>query len=286
MTWKNKTIVLTGATSGIGRATALGLAELGSRLILVGRDAGRAEETQSAIRDATGRDDVELVLGDFASQTELRRVADEILARTESIHVLLNNAGVTLLKRTTTPDGLETTFAVNHLAYFLLTGLLLPRLLAAAPDARIVNVASDAHRAFRGELDFDDLQSEREYKGMRVYGRSKTANILFTTELARRLAGRGVTVNALHPGGVATRLGRGHGPVLDLLQRAVMLFRKSPEQGARTSLHLATSPEVEGVTGRYFADRREKRPAPYATDEAAARRLWEVSERLTGLSYP
>jgi NAD(P)-dependent dehydrogenase (short-subunit alcohol dehydrogenase family) len=280
------TIVLTGATSGIGRATALGLAELGSRLILVGRDAGRAEETRTAIREATGRDDVEVVLGDFASQTELRRVADEILARTEAIHVLLNNAGVTLLKRTTTPDGLETTFAVNHLAYFLLTGLLLPRLLAAAPDARIVNVASDAHQAFRGELDFDDLQSEREYKGMRVYGRSKTANILFTTELARRLAGRGVTVNALHPGAVATRLGRGHGPLLDLVQRGIGLFMKSPAQGAQTSLYLATSPDVAGVTGRYFAKRREKQPAPYATDETAARRLWEVSERLTGLTYP
>lgn len=284
MSWEDKTIVLTGATSGIGRATALELAGLGARLILVGRDPGRAEETRAAIREATAREDVEILLGDFARQAEVRRVADEILTRTDAIHVLLNNAGVTLMKRTTTPDGHETTFAVNHLAYFLLTGLLLPRLLAAAPDARIVNVASDAHRF--GELDLDDLQSEREYKGMRVYGRSKTANVLFTTELARRLAGRGVTVNALHPGAVATRLGRGHGPLLDLVQRAVGLFMKSPARGAETSIHLATAPALASVTGRYFANRREKQPAPYATDEATARRLWEISEQLTGLRYP
>ncbi|MEN8159600.1 MAG: SDR family oxidoreductase [Myxococcota bacterium] len=284
VTWKDKTIVLTGATSGIGRATALGLARLGTRLILVGRDPGRAEETRAAIRETTARDDVEILLGDFASQAEVRRVADEILARTDAIHVLLNNAGVTLMRRSETQDGLETTFAVNHLAYFLLTGLLLPRILAAAPGARIVNVASDAHRF--GALDFDDLQSERSYGGMRVYGRSKTANILFTVELARRLEGRGVTVNALHPGAVATRLGRGHGPVLDLVQRAAGVFMKRPEQGAETSLYLATSPEVEAVTGRYFASCREKEPEAYATDGVSARRLWEISAQLTGLSDP
>jgi NAD(P)-dependent dehydrogenase (short-subunit alcohol dehydrogenase family) len=285
MSWEDKTIVLTGATSGIGRATALGLARLGGRLILVGRDRDRADETRAAIREATAREDVEILLGDFASQTEVRRVAEEILARTDAIHVLLNNAGVTRMGRSETPDGLETTFAVNHLAYFLLTGLLLPRILAAAPGARIVNVASDAHR-FGGALDFDDLQSEKRYGGMRVYGRSKTANILFTVELARRLEGRGVTVNALHPGGVATRLGRGHGPVLDLVQRAVGLFLKSPERGAETSLYLATSPEVEGVTGRYFANCKEKQPEAYATDGVSARRLWDISEQLAGLSYP
>ena len=284
MSWKDKTIVVTGATSGIGRATALGLAPLDSRLILVGRDAGRAEETIAEIRKATGRKDVELVRGDFARQAEVRRVAEELLARTEKIHVLVNNAGVTMMKRTTTPDGFETTFAVNHLAYFLLTGLLLPRLRAAAPGARIVNVASDAHRW--GALDFDDLQNEREYKGLKVYGRSKTANILFTRELARRLEGSGVTVNAVHPGAVATRLGRGSGPLVDLLQRALSVFMKSPEQGAETSLHLATAPELEGVTGRYFANKRERQPQPHATDPDLARRLWEVSEGMTGVRYP
>ena len=284
MQWKSRTIVLTGATSGIGRATALGLAKLDSRLILVGRDASRAEETVAEIRQATGRKDVEIVRGDFAQLTEVRRVGEEILARTDAIHVLVNNAGVTLMKRSTTPDGFETTFAVNHLAYFLLTGLLLPRLFAAAPAARIVNVASDAHRW--GPLDLDDLQNERAYKPMRVYGQSKTANLLWTRELARRLAGKGVTVNALHPGAVATRLGRGNGPLLDLLQRAIGLFMKSPEQGAETSLYLASDPALEGVSGRYFANRKEKEPAAHATDDAAARRLWEISERLTGFRYP
>ena len=284
MEWKTKTLVVTGATSGIGRATALGLAKLDSRLILVGRDAGRAEETLAEIRDVTGRTDVEVVRGDFAQLAEVRRVGDEILARTDAIHVLVNNAGVTLMKRTLTPDGYETTFAVNHLAYFLLTGLLLPRLRAAAPGARIVNVASDAHRW--GPLDLDDLQNEREYKAMKVYGQSKTANILYTRELARRLVGSGVTVNALHPGAVATRLGRGNGPVLDLVQRAIGLFMKSPEQGAATSIYLASDAALEGVSGRYFANQKEKQPAAHATDDAAAKRLWEISESLTGFQYP
>jgi NAD(P)-dependent dehydrogenase (short-subunit alcohol dehydrogenase family) len=284
MNWKSKTIVLTGATSGIGRATALGLAKLDSRLILVGRDAGRAEETIGAIRKATGRKDVEILRGDFARQDEVRRVAGEILARTEAIHVLLNNAGVTMMKRSVTPDGYESTFAINHLGYFTLTGLLLPRLLAAAPDARIVNVASDAHRW--GPLDLDDLQNEREYKAMKVYGQSKTANLLFTRELARRLGGSGVTVNALHPGAVATRLGRGSGPLFDLLQSAISVFMKSPEQGADTSIFLASDPAVAGLTGRYFANRKEKQPRPFASDDVLAKRLWAVSEELTGCRYP
>ena len=283
MDWKMKTIVVTGATSGIGRATALGLAKLGSRLILVGRDAGRAEETSAEIQNVTGRNDVEVVRGDFAQLAEVRRVAGELIARTEAIHVLVNNAGVTMMKRTTTPDGFETTFAVNHLAYFLLTGLLLPRLRAAAPAARIVNVASDAHRW--GALDLDDLQNERQFKAMKVYGQSKTANLLFTRELARRLAGSGVTVNALHPGAVATRLGRGNGPVLDLVQRAIGLFMKSPEQGAATSIHLASAAALDGVSGRYFANKKEKQPAAHATDDVTAKRLWEISERLTAFRY-
>lgn len=283
MSWKNKTIVVTGATSGIGRATAVGLARLDSRLILVGRDAGRAEETIAEIRKATGRKDVEVVRGDFARQAEVRRVAGELLARTDAIHVLVNNAGVTMMKRTITPDGLETTFAVNHLAYYLLTGLLLPRLRAAAPGARIVNVASDAHRW--GALDLDDLQNEREYKAMKVYGQSKTANILFTRELARRLEGSGVSANALHPGAVATRLGRGSGRWFDLLQSAISVFMKSPEQGAATSIYLASAPELDGVSGRYFADKKEKQPQPHASDPALARKLWEISETLTGFRY-
>jgi len=277
-----KTVLLTGASSGIGRATALGLADEGARLILVGRTPERCEETLSLLRHRTGRDDALLLRADLSSLKEVRRLADEVLARADRLHVLVNNAGVTLLQRRLTADGLEATFATNHLAYFLLTGLLLPRLRESAP-ARIVNVASDAHRF--GRLDLSDLQNERSYRAMRVYGQSKTANILFTQELARRLTGSGVSANALHPGGIRSNLGRSEGKALELVRKLVGLFLKSPEEGARTSLYLACSPEVEGVTGRYFAKCRERRPAAHARDPELARRLWERSEELTGFSY-
>lgn len=279
-----KTVVLTGATSGIGRATALGLARLPTRLVLVGRDAARAEQTLSELRAATGREDVSVVLGDFARLDEVRRVAAAILGQVDSIDVLINNAGVTRLERGLTPDGFETTFAVNHLAPFLLTGLLLPALLRAAPGARVVNVSSEAHRW--GPLDLEDLRSERGYSGLKVYGRSKVANLLFTRELARRLDGHGVTVNALHPGAVATRLGRGNGALYDLIQSVASLFLRSPARGAETSLYVATAPELDGVSGRYFDDKKERAPAPFAIDDDAARRLWALSEALTGFRYP
>jgi NAD(P)-dependent dehydrogenase (short-subunit alcohol dehydrogenase family) len=277
-----KTVLLTGASSGIGRATALGLADEGARLILVGRTPERCEETLSLLRHRTGRDDALMLRADLSSLKEVRRLADEVLARADRLHVLVNNAGVTLLQRRLTADGLEATFATNHLAYFLLTGLLLPRLRESAP-ARIVNVASDAHRF--GRLDLSDLQNERSYRAMRVYGQSKTANILFTQELARRLTGSGVSANALHPGGIRSNLGRSEGKALELVRKLVGLFLKSPEEGARTSLYLACSPEVEGVTGRYFAKCRERRPAAHARDPELARRLWERSEELTGFRY-
>jgi NAD(P)-dependent dehydrogenase (short-subunit alcohol dehydrogenase family) len=280
---QGKTVLLTGASSGIGRATALGLAQQGATLLLVGRTPERCAETLAEIRQRTGRDDVAMLQADLSSQEDVRRLAGEVLARAERLDVLVNNAGVTLARRELTVDGLEATFATNHLAYFLLTGLLLPRLRASAP-ARIVNVASDAHRI--GKLDLDDLQNERSYGVMRVYGQSKAANILFTQELARRLTGTGVTVNCLHPGGIRSNLGRGNGPILDALHRFVSLFLKSPEQGARTSLHLASSPEVEGISGRYWKDCREHAPSAHARDPELARRLWEKSEELTGLRYP
>jgi NAD(P)-dependent dehydrogenase (short-subunit alcohol dehydrogenase family) len=280
---EGRTVVLTGASSGIGRATALGLADEGARLFLVGRSPERCEETLAEIRRRTGRDDAVMLRADLSSQKEVRRLADELLGRADRIHVLLNNAGVTLLSRQTTVDGLEATFATNHLAYFLLTGLLLPRLRESAP-ARIVNVASDAHRF--GRLDLGDLQNEHRYRAMRVYGQSKTANILFTQELARRIAGSGVTANALHPGGIRSNLGRSEGRALEAVRKLVGLFLKSPEEGARTSLYLACSPEVEGVSGRYFANCRERTPAAHARDPELARRLWERSEELTGLRYP
>src|SRR5215510_2351583 len=260
---EGRTVLVTGASSGIGRATALGLAAEGARLLLVGRTPERCEETLAEIRRRSGRDDSVMLRADLSSLKEVRRLAEEVLARTDRLDVLVNNAGVTLLRRETTVDGLEATFATNHLAYFLLTGLLLPRLRESAP-ARIVNVASDAHRF--GRLDLDDLQSERRYAAMRVYGQSKTANILFTQELARRIAGSGVTANALHPGGIRSNLGRSQGALAEALRRVVGLFLKSPEEGARTSLYLASAPEVEGVSGRYFARCRERQPAAHARD--------------------
>jgi len=213
-----RTVLVTGASSGIGRATAVGLAAEGARLILVGRSPERCEETLAEIRRRTGRDDAVMLRADLSSQKEVRRLAEEVLVRADRLHVLVNNAGVTLLRRETTVDGFEATFATNHLAYFLLTGLLLPRLRESAP-ARIVNVASDAHRF--GRLDLDDLQNERRYGAMRVYGQSKTANILFTQELARRIAGSRVTANALHPGGIRSNLGRSRSPFAEALRRLV-----------------------------------------------------------------
>ena len=279
---KGKTVVITGASTGIGRATALALAKQGAHLILAGRTPERCEEALAAVK-AAGGDDAEMLQADLASLAGIRKLADEVLARCDRLDVLVNNAGITLMKRTTTVDGFETTFAVNHLAYFLLTGLLLPLLRKSAP-ARIVSVASDAHRF--GQIDLDDLQNEKRYRGLRAYGQSKGANILWNLELARRLDGSGVTANCLHPGGVRTNLGRGNGVILDVVHRVLTAIAKSPEQGAQTSIWLASSPGVEGVSGRYYANRKEKRSAAWASDPHSARRLWEISEELTGLRYP
>lgn len=278
-----KTAVVTGATNGIGRVSARALAQMGAKLILVARDARRAEDTRAEILRAAPGADVTIVLADLSSQAEVRRAAAEILATGAPIHVLLNNAGVTQLTRSETVDGIETTFAVNHLAYYLLTLLLLERIRASAP-ARIVNVASDAHR-FGGPLDFDDLGATKSFSWMGVYGRSKLANILFTRELARRLEGTGVTVNCLHPGAVRTGLGQNNdAPILKLLVKVAQLFMRSPEKGAETSIWACSAPELAKVSGRYFADRRERTPNALALDDAAARRLWDVSAELVSLS--
>jgi len=276
-----RTCVITGATSGIGRATAVALAEMGATLVLVCRDRQRGEDTLAAIAAQTGRRDASLVLGDLAVQRDVRRIAAELLAGDRPLHVLINNAGVVNLQRTVTADGIETSFAVNHLAPFLLTNLLLDRLHRSAP-ARVVTVSSEAHRF--GRLDFDDLGNERRYRFMRVYGQTKLANILFTAELARRTEGTGVTANSLHPGAVATSLGKNNGAWARAIIALLRPFFRTAEGGAATSVHLASSPTVEGVTGRYFVDCREKLPSPAARDAAAARRLWDVSERLTGLA--
>ncbi len=272
--------VITGATSGIGRETALALARMGATLALVCRDRARGEETVAAIRAATGNDALSLFLADLASQAGIRRVAGELLARLPKVHVLVNNAGVVNLQHTTTVDGIETVFAVNHLAYFLLTHLLLDRLKKSAP-ARIVNVASDAHRI--GRIEFDDLGSERRYRAMRVYGTSKLANILFTSELARRLDGSGVTANCLHPGAVATRLGQNNGRAATFLIKVLAPFFRTPVQGAATSIYLTSSPAVARVNGKYFSNCKETRPSRAALDVTTARRLWDMSCRLTGV---
>jgi len=279
-----KSCIVTGATSGIGEATAMTLAAAGARLGILCRDPVKGERTLQQIRRETGNDAVQLFRADLASQAEIRSVAAEILASFPQIHLLINNAGVVNLKFSETVDGIETTFAVNHLAYFLLTQLLLERVSASAP-ARIVNVASDAHK-FVGPFNFDDPQSRTQYKSMRVYGYSKLANILFTRELARRLEGTGVTVNAVHPGAVATGLGTNNGSFAKALTSVLGIFFKNPEQGAATSLHVAMSPELEGVSGHYFAKSREAKISSGARDDAAATRLWTLSEEMTGLTPP
>jgi NAD(P)-dependent dehydrogenase (short-subunit alcohol dehydrogenase family) len=277
-----KTVLVTGANTGIGWETAAALAEMGASVVLTARDAAKGEGAVAAIRERLAQADVHAGIVDFSRLDDIRRFAAEFDRRHNELHVLVNNAGAMLSEHSTTPDGLETTFQVNHLGPFLLTNLLLDKLKASAP-ARIVNVASTAHRG--GSLDLDDLQSERGYNGMRVYGTSKLCNILFTRELANRLEGTGVTANSLHPGTVRTGFGQ-DGDARGFIKFGLGVIRPfilSPAKGARTQIHLASSPQVEGKTGMYWARSRPSRPTKAAQDDEAARRLWEVSENLVGL---
>jgi NAD(P)-dependent dehydrogenase (short-subunit alcohol dehydrogenase family) len=276
-----KVVMVTGASAGIGRVTARELAARGGTVVMVGHDPGRSAEALAEVeRAATGQKPV-LLRADFASLRSVRELAAEVKKRYDHLDVLVNNAGGMFLEHRVTEDGYEWTFAVNHLAPFLLTNLLRDR-LEAAPAGRVVTVASMAH--IRARLDFDDLQSERSFKGWQVYGRSKLCNILFANELARRLQGTRVTSNSLHPGVIASRFGQNNNVLVRLGLLAARPFLKTVEQGAATSIYLATSPAAAGVTGKYFDEGRERPPASAARDEAAARRLWEVSERLTGLA--
>jgi retinol dehydrogenase 14 len=271
--------LVTGATSGIGRATALGLARLGATVCLVARDRARGEAAVADIRAASDAP-VELLLSDLSLQASVRELAGEALDRFERLHVLVNNAGVSLRRRLLTTDGLETTFAVNHLAPFLLTNLLLERLEESTP-ARIVNVTSTAFR--HGRIRFDDLQGERRWSGIRAYNQSKLATVFFTLELARRLEGTGVTANCVHPGVVPMKLGL-ESRLFRILSVFTNPFLLSPEEGAATSLYVASAPELEGASGKFFAKSGEAPLTERARDQALARRLWEVSAELTGLS--
>jgi NAD(P)-dependent dehydrogenase (short-subunit alcohol dehydrogenase family) len=272
-----KTCLVTGANSGIGRVTALELARRGAHVVMVCRDRARGEAALAEIKQASGNEQVELMLCDLSSQADIRRFADEFKATHDRLDVLINNAGLYLRKRETTVAGIEMTFAVNHLAYFLLTNLLLDVLKRSAP-ARVVNVSSDAHK--HGHINFDDLQGEKSYSGVKAYCHSKLANILFTRELSRRLAGTRVTANCLHPGAVATGIFRA---LPKPIEAVIKLLTISPEKGARTSVYLASSPDVEGVSGKYFVRSAEAPPSAEAQDDQVAARLWAESARLTGL---
>ncbi|HEY8258199.1 MAG TPA: SDR family oxidoreductase [Gemmatimonadales bacterium] len=272
--------VVTGASRGIGRATAEGLGELGARLVLVCRKAEDGAEVAAGIATAGGHTP-DVVSCDLSSQASIHTAAAEILAKHPRLNVLVNNAGVLLRSREVSVDGFEMQFAVNHLGYFLLTNLLLGALKAGAP-ARIVNVSSGAHQG--GRLDFNDLQSQRRYEPIRVYSMTKLSNILFTHELALRLEGSGVTVNAVHPGVIATRLLANYLDVPLVGGPIARAFGGKPERGAETILYLAASPEVAGITGGYFVNRQESRSSPASYDETTARRLWDVSAQLTSLA--
>lgn len=276
-----KVCLITGASGGIGLEAAKTLAGLGATVVLVGRDPGRTEAAVSAVRAAAPGARVEWLKADLTSLQSVRELAAAFKARYPRLDVLLNNAGLIIDRREVTVDGLEATMATNHFAPFLLTHLLLDVLKASAPS-RIINVSSEAHRA--GRFDFDDLQSERGYLGFRVYGTSKLANILFTRALAKRLRGTGVTANALHPGVVRTGFGHNTKGFFRHIVKLGAPFMISAEKGARTSIYLASSPEVESVSGEYFYKCRPRKASAAARDDALAERLWQVSEKLTGVT--
>ncbi|KAA3643361.1 MAG: SDR family NAD(P)-dependent oxidoreductase [Chloroflexi bacterium] len=273
---KDKVCIVTGANAGIGKATALGLAQMGATVVMVCRDEGKGKVAQAEIKAQTGNDNVHLLLADLSSQTDVRKLADDFQAQFERLDVLINNAGIIPGARQVSVDGIEIQLAVNHLAPFLLANLLLDTLKASAP-ARVLTVSSQVHAW--DAIDWEDLQSEKSYSPNTVYNRSKLMNVLFTYELARRLEGTGVTANCLHPGVVNTNM------LADYMGSPREGFSSGVpvEEGARTSLYLATSSDVEGVSGKYFREEREADSSPDSHDEEQARRLWDLSVVLTGL---
>ncbi|MDX2162703.1 MAG: SDR family oxidoreductase [bacterium] len=270
-----KVVLVTGGTSGIGKETARELARMGATTVLVGRNPEKTAAVVREIQDDTGNRQVTALLGDLSLQRDVRRVADAFKAAHDRLDVLINNAGTIFFARKVTAEGIEATWALNHLAYFLLTECLLDVLQKSAPS-RIVNVASKGHMG--GSIHFDDLMAERSYDGRSRYNDTKLANVLFTRELARRLTGTGVTVNALHPGTIPSSWNRDGQPVPKWLVTVLRPFTSTAQQGAQTTLYLATSPKVEGVSGAYFAHSKPITPSAKAMDDAAAQRLWAVSE--------
>jgi NAD(P)-dependent dehydrogenase (short-subunit alcohol dehydrogenase family) len=278
---QGKICMVTGANSGIGKATALALAQMGAAVVMVCRDRARGEQARSEITTKSRNNAVDLLQADLSSQQSIRQLVENFQHHYPHLHVLINNAGAAFPGRRETVDGLEMTFAVNYLAPFLLTHLLLDMLTASAP-ARIVNVSSGSHKA--GYIKLDNLQSKNPYRSMKVYGQAKLAVVLFTYELARRLEGTGVTVNCLHPGFVATNFAQSDvGPAFRLLVKVIGSFGTSPQEGAKTSIYLASSPEVEGVTGKYVVKSIPKRSAAISYDESLQRQLWEQSAKLVNL---
>ena len=276
-----KTAIVTGANSGIGKATALELAKMGTRLVMVCRNHEKGEKARQEIIAESQNENVELMLADMSSNHSIRRLASDFQNTHKKLELLINNAGVYLTKRQVTPDGLETTLATNLLGPFLLTNLLLG-LLKSSASSRIVNVSSDAHNGIR--MNFDDLQGEKRFSGWQAYGQSKLGMILFTHELSKRLAGTGVTVNSVHPGVVRTNFAKNNGGLVALGFRLIGVFFISPSASAKRVLYVATSPGLDNVSGKYFSKMREEKSSKESYDDMAAERLWQISERLTGLS--
>jgi retinol dehydrogenase-12 len=278
---QGKVCLITGATNGIGEEAAKQIALMGAEIVFIARNPAKAEELKQSLKSLTGRESTSII-ADLSSQEEVKRAASEFLSMNKPLNILLNNAGIMNTSRKETVDGLEEVFSVNHLAYYSFTLMLMNKLIESGPS-RVVNVASGAHM-FVKDMNFDDLQSEKEYKTMQVYGRSKLANILFTRELAERLKGKGVTVNCLHPGFVNTGIGSNNSPTMGrILMTLARPFSRKTDKGAETSIYLCVSPEVENETGEYFYDCKKEKISAAASDKENATKLWEVSSKLTGI---
>lgn len=278
---QGKVCLITGATNGIGEEAAKQIALMGAEIVFIARSPAKAEELKQSLKSLTGRESISII-ADLSSQEDVKRAASEFLSLNKPLNILLNNAGIMNTSRKETVDGLEEVFSVNHLAYYSFTLMLMNKLIESGPS-RVVNVASGAHM-FVKDMNFDDLQSEKEYKTMQVYGRSKLANILFTRELAERLEGKGVTVNCLHPGFVNTGIGSNNSPTMGrILMTLARPFSRKTDKGAETSIYLCVSPEVENETGEYFYDCKKEKISAAASDKENATKLWEVSSKLTGI---